>query len=175
MKTILLLVASLLVATNWGVGEEEPDLDDPKVREKILKEAVLREKLEERGPDGNELWYQSGSQTPYTGFVEAFHENGQVAMLGCFNGGKVRELCHYKDRKLDGPWIWYYKNGQKGWEGRFRDGKREGLWTGWYKNGQKRWEGRYKDGKKEGLWTNWHVEGKVVGQTRYKDGVEVKE
>jgi hypothetical protein len=53
MKTVLLLITSLLVATNWATADEEPDLDDPKVLAKILKEALLRDTLGERGPITN--------------------------------------------------------------------------------------------------------------------------
>jgi len=64
MKTILLLITSLLVATNWVSADEAPNLDDPKVREKILKGALLRDTLEERGPEGAKLFYAPDNQQP---------------------------------------------------------------------------------------------------------------
>jgi len=57
MKTILLLVASLLVAATWAVAQEEPDLDDPKVRQKLLKEAVSLRTFVERRSDGEIICY----------------------------------------------------------------------------------------------------------------------
>src|SRR5690606_1583737 len=51
-------------------------------------------------------------------------------------------------------------NGQveaRGCVGRGADGnyRRQGPWTYWYENGQKRAEGAYKDDKQEGPWTYW--------------------
>lgn len=102
MRIALLLVASLLVAGDRVFGEETPDLDDPKVREEILKEAVLAENLEERGPDGEKLGFQAGSQSPYTGWVRRFHQNGRLV-----------SLCHYKDGMRNGPWACWDDAGAK--------------------------------------------------------------
>ena len=52
-----------------------------------------------------------------------------------------------KDRKLDGLYNKWYKNGQKDKEGTYKDGGRIGKWTWWYKNGQKESEITFKDGK----------------------------
>ena len=164
MKTLLLLIASLLVATNWVFADENPNLDDPKVLEKILKEAVLQERLEKRGTDGEELTYQAGQQTPYTGWRKRIHDNGQVAILG-----------HFKDGKPEGLWTAWHENGQKELEFTYKEGKHDGRWTTWHENGQKAEEGTCKNGKKEGLVTEWDKDGKVTKQTRYKDGKEVKE
>jgi antitoxin component YwqK of YwqJK toxin-antitoxin module len=92
MRIILVLVASLLVATNRVFANEKINLDDPKVREKILKEAVPTESLKERGPDGEKLVYQPGEQTPYTGWTKTIYPNGQVCMLGLFKDGKLEGL-----------------------------------------------------------------------------------
>ena len=89
MKTILLLIASLLVTGNWVFADEEPNLDDPKVREKILKEAVLRDTLEERGPEGAKLFHASNRQTPYTGWCKRLYDNGKVKTLGHVRAGKA--------------------------------------------------------------------------------------
>tara|TARA_R110002096_G_scaffold23552_7_gene74935 strand:+ start:715 stop:1281 length:567 start_codon:yes stop_codon:yes gene_type:complete len=188
MKTVLLLFASLLVATNWVLADEEPNFDDSKVLEKILREAVGWKGLEERGPDEQKLSYQVGEQTPYTGWWKMIHDNGQVSTLVYYKDGKREGLCPawhdngqkkmestFKDGKQEGPVTWWRDNGQKEQEATYKDGKPEGLWTMWYDNGQKEQETTYKDGKLEGLATKWNEEGKVVEQTNYKDGVTVKE
>ena len=62
---MLSLVATLFVAANWVSAGEKPDLDDPKVREKILKDAVEWKNLEMRGPDGGKLCYQAGKESSH--------------------------------------------------------------------------------------------------------------
>jgi len=164
MKTIPLLLAALLVAGNWVFAEEEPDLDDLRVRDKILKDAVLLESIEERGPDGEELLYEAGKQTPYTGWVKRTYRKN----LGI-------ELYHVKDGKKEGLWTAWRVNGEKLAKVHFKDGKKEGLLTVWWVNGEKRREEHYKAGRKDGLWTTWDEDGNVTEETRYKDDEEVKE
>ena len=82
MKHALALITALgLVVTNWATADEDPNLDDPKVREVILKEAVLLGSLERRGPDGEKLFYQRGAAKQYTGWTKQFHDHRQVKLL----------------------------------------------------------------------------------------------
>ena len=137
----------------------DPDLDDPKALDKIAGDAVASEKLQQRGPDGEELSYAPNSQIPYTGWVKSMYENGQV-----------KTLTHCKDGKPDGLWTWWHENGQKSWEQTYKDGKWDGLVTEWYENGQKRSEANWKDGK---LWTVvvWKPNGEKCPVTKIdKDG-----
>ena len=72
MKHALALIAALaLFSTNSVCVAEVPNLDDPKVREKILKEAVLLDTLEERlGPHAGLRLYEVGKQFPFTGWAK---------------------------------------------------------------------------------------------------------
>ena len=54
-----------------------------------------------------------------------------------------------------GPFVLYYKNGQKESKVVIKGGKENGFWTTWFDNGQKRIEGTYKDWKRDGIWTFW--------------------
>ena len=81
----------------------DPDLDDPKALDKIAGDAVASEKLQQRGPDGEELSYAPNSQIPYTGWVKSMHKNGQVKALKHYKDGKKECEFHYKDGKED--WI----------------------------------------------------------------------
>jgi len=65
MLPILLLCMALLV----GYGD---DLDDPKILNKIIEEALDREKVQIRGPKGEKLAYAPNSHEPYTGWVKGF-------------------------------------------------------------------------------------------------------
>ena len=138
MKAILLLVTALLVSTNWVFADEAPNLDDPNVREKILKEALLRDSLEKRGPEAPKLLYAPDSQDPYTGWFKNLYDNGKAKALG-----------HCRDGKADGPFVAWHKNGQKEEEVNYKDGQKEGLSIEWRENGEKKQETTFKDGKRE--------------------------
>lgn len=178
-----LITAFALVATNSVFADEVPNLDDPKVRAEILKEAVLRDTLEERGPEGEELIYKAGEQTPYTGWVKEIHSN-RIKELFPLRGGRWRATwfqngqkwmkVHYKDGKREGAVTGWHQNGQKKLEANYKDGKPLGSWTQWHNNGQKKLEANYKDGKPEGPVTMWDKDGKVTKQARYKNGVEIR-
>ena len=67
MRHIASILASLGLAATAVLAEEAPDLDDPKVKAKIVAAAVLRDTLEERGPEGAKLFYAPNSETPFSG------------------------------------------------------------------------------------------------------------
>ena len=79
--------------------------------------------------------------------------------------GQIKEIIHYRSKKLKqrtGPYISFYKNGNKRSEGEYHRGKRFRSWTWWYKNGQLKKLGTYdENGKKEGQWKMWHSDGKL--------------
>ena len=71
-----------------------------------MKEKVVSaNELQFIGED-DEIAYLSGEDTPFTGKVEDFYDNGQ----------KVEEG-NYKDGERDGLWISWYENKQKKMEG----------------------------------------------------------
>jgi antitoxin component YwqK of YwqJK toxin-antitoxin module len=61
----------------------------------------------------NGLYYKKFTDVPFTGEVTG---KGQ---------GSVR------NRKKDGPWVWYYDNGRIEKNGTYKDGKRDGPWVGY--------------------------------------------
>ncbi|MFT5412542.1 MAG: hypothetical protein ACI9NC_005291 [Verrucomicrobiales bacterium] len=97
MKTnigvIVGLVLMMFASNTDALGEERPDFSKPEVLKKILGEAILRDTLEERGPEGEKLFYAPGSQTPYTGWAKRMHDNGKLKSLG-----------YSKDGKQEGVW-----------------------------------------------------------------------
>ena len=145
---------------------EDLDLDDPKVLESILDEAVVGDEVK-------------------TGWRRVDHDNGKICSLSQFrdgrpdglqfgwheNGQKSQEG-NFKDGKDDGPWASWYENGQKRSEGKYKDGVSDGIWLSWYSNGNKFSEGNYENRKKEGLHTHWHRNGKKSSERYFKDGKE---
>ena len=88
------------------------------------KKVVTANELQFIGED-DEIAYLSGEDTPFTGKVEDFYDNGQ----------KVEEG-NYKDGKLDGLYTSWYENGQKREESNWRDDKLTSAFV-WKPNGEK--------------------------------------
>ncbi len=124
--------------------------------ERLLKEAVDRDSIEER----DDLYYLPNESEPYSGWVKEMWDSGQVQILGQFKDGKA----------ADGPFTAWHENGQKGSEGTIKDGKFDGLAVEWHENGQKKWETTLKDGKPDDLKTWWDENGQKEQESTYKDG-----
>ena len=155
MRNFLLLILPILLFVGCG----SPNLDDPNTLDNIIAEAIDGGKLQERGKEGEELFYAQNTQTPFTGWAKFTHENGQIVGLS-----------HYKDGKLDGLGTsWYENNGQKKFERNWKDGVRHGLCTHWEYDGQKNVETNYKDGKLDGLRTWWYKNGQKKTEENLKD------
>ncbi len=170
----------LFFAISLLIGCGEPNLDDPKVREKILMDAIDENSLQSRqSAAGEELHYAPNQEKPYTGWVKR-DRSLQQFQRGEPNGtfitwhasGQTSEKVTFKDGKLHGVGIEYYENGQKRSEVTYKNGNLDGLWIEWYENGQKRSDGQYQIGKKDGLWTLWHANGQKQREGSYKNGKE---
>ena len=128
--------------------KEEVKSEELVAETKPKLEGVNAEELEER--EG--IMYMKGSDTPYTGKFFLLHENRQKRGEGNFKNGKIDGLC-----------VAWYKNGQKAIEGNHKDGKKIGLEVAWYENGQKEREWIWKDGNiVEGSDKYWNSKGEPV-------------
>ncbi len=84
----------------------------------------------------NGIAYKVNSDTPFSGVMVEYYENGQI---------NRKENC--KDGKLNGEWVKYYENGQIESKGNCKDGKLDGEWVKYYENGQIESKGKYIDGE----------------------------
>ena len=104
--------------------------------------------------------YQINSQTPFTGTVVDYHDNGQL-----------KWKWNYRDGKQDGLEESYYDNGQVRSKGTYKDGKKDGFRESYYDSGQLRSKGTYKDGKLDGFKESYYRNGKRrLDKTCYKNG-----
>ena len=117
-----------------------------------LGEEVTFADLVER--DG--LYYKKFTEVPFTGEVTG------------------RGLGQIKNGNKEGPWEFYYKNGQVEEKGDYKNGKREGPWVYYLDNGQLGSKGDYKNGKREGPWVDYNRDGTVDEENTgtYKNGVQ---
>ncbi len=145
--SVLCMISALLI----GCGQ--PNLNDPKVREKILVKAIDEDNLQTRKtPSGEELRYAPNQEQPYTGWVK-----------------DERVLQQYQNGKPNGIYISWYSNGQNSEKGTIRNGEKIGMWAFWDDNGQKKREGIYRNGIQDGLWTYWNESGQQIFKINFAD------
>lgn len=103
----------------------------------------------------NGLFYEVGSEDPFTGTVVTYHANGQKKVAG-----------EYFEGKREGTWVEWFEKGNMKSESRWHDNEQDGKWTRWYENGQMQEEGEYRNGEKDGKWSAWYENGqaKFAGQ-----------
>ena len=192
MKHIVSILASLGLAATAVVAEEEPDLDDPVVKAKVLATAVLRDDLGRRGSEKGHLFLAPNSQTLFTGWTKKVYDNGEVKLLA-----------HFKEGKLHGPYFKWHDNGREAEKSTLREGELDGLSTLWNKNGKITYQLFHKNGdfeiegvnlndnkvlndpevvdqlstawdlsesKKDGLYTAWWRDGPKFSEKSFKDG-----
>ena len=157
MKKLLsvLLVALLMV----GFGS--PDLDDKETLDEIIADAIDRDALQERGEEGEELYYGPNEQTPYTGWAKGMYDNGQVRQLGQF-----------KDGKQDGVATRWYESGQEKQEINYKDDKPISA-EAWKPNGEKCPVTNVKNGNGVVVWYN--EDGTEQESMAYREGELVED
>ena len=136
------------------------DLDDKETRDKIIAEAIERDKLQKQGTKGEEL-YAPNDQAAYTGWVKLMYPNGQIMILGQIKNGKQ-----------DGLVTKWYENGQKRQEENYKDYILMSA-VGWKPNGEKCPVTNVKDGN--GVWVWYKEDGTESFRKTYKNGKIVEE
>lgn len=158
---ILLLLLTILIA---GCGQKKKPLDEFSLPlseaaiEQIMEEAIEVDALEYR----NGISYVASESEAFTGWAKKMYAPGQLEALALFKNGK-----------LNGPSVIWYKNGQKLEAVSYLDGKLNGSLTRWHKNGQKLNEGTYKSGKPDGLFVASHENGQKRSEETFKDGEKI--
>ena len=112
----------------------------------------------------NGLSYEANSQTPFTGRVIDFHENGQL---------ERKEF--YKDGFEDGPWEFYYADGQIKKKESYKDGKPDGTWEMYHENGQLRSRGFFKNAELNGALEIYSEDGLLMVKDAYVNGKRISE
>ena len=84
----------------------------------------------------NGKYYPLNSDTPYSGKMVRYYQNGQLKAEGNFKKGEA-----------DGIYKSWYENGQLEHEINYTGGELNGFSESYYENGQLKSSGFYKDGK----------------------------
>ncbi|MEA1927005.1 MAG: hypothetical protein U9N73_02270 [Candidatus Auribacterota bacterium] len=95
--------------------------------------------------------------------------NGDYRQMGKVEVTGIPGRDYYRQ---DGPWIYWYRNGQTRKKGSFTEGTESDWWTYWYHNGIRRKEGSYnRAGKENGPWKYWYNNGLEEQEGAYKNGL----
>ena len=87
----------------------------------------------------NEIAYEVNSQTPFTGTVIDYFQNGQIMLS-----------VNYVNGKKDGRSVIYYRNGAFSEIQEWKDGKKDGTWEKYYRDNETlSLTSVWKDGEKE--------------------------
>ncbi|HLW38836.1 MAG TPA: hypothetical protein VL021_00925 [Brumimicrobium sp.] len=81
---------------------------------------------------------------------------------------------HYKDGRLNGPFVEYFPDGVLKGEGVYKEGALDGLVKRYHPNGRLLFEERWKNRKKHGLWKTFDEDGKELGRKYYNNGVSLE-
>lgn len=104
-------------------------------------------------------------------FYDGYHlENGVFKHWG--DDGKLCEISHYKNNKLDGLLTEFYAStGNKMRENNYIDGKLNGLCRNWFEDGTLNIEAFYKDDKLHGIHKEFHKNGKLFIEKNYANNM----
>jgi len=165
------------------MGCGQPNLDHPKVREKVLAEAIEYDKLQTRkSPSGEEFRFAPNQKKPYTGWVKSdsldvmddiSNEFDDIDTAITYDYEGDMELVQYQHGKVHGLYMsWRESSQQNCIRGTVVKGVPDGLWTGWYENGQKGFEGTFRNGLVNGKYTQWYNNGQKEGEGTFLNGRE---
>ena len=102
-------------------------------------------------------YYLKGSNKPYTGFLYAKYDNGELMSVQQFKNGVG-----------NGVWINYDPDGIKECQGTYVDNRLEGPVTFFYEVGSIKSIGQYREWKRPiGLWKYYDRKGNVVSSITY--------
>ncbi|HNV69645.1 MAG TPA: tetratricopeptide repeat protein [Candidatus Ozemobacteraceae bacterium] len=142
-------------------------------------------------PRQDGLFYRSGEEKPYTGWMYSSNPNHPPETLtviwhylnGTRHGwefrfnksndgkqGSIHSICEYKNGKPDGVVLRYHENGKLASQEGNLDGRQHGPAKSWFENGQLWQERAYKNGERDGLEKCWFQNGKQNSEQSYTDG-----
>jgi len=135
-------------------------------------QAVSMSDLEQR----DEIWYENGGETPFTGMVD---ESGEPAgriedgiMVGRWYGRHddgVRWITDYESGEQRYHAM-FYDDEQMQFEGWYANNRPDSIWREWALNGTLVSETHYHNGAPEGTYTLWNAEGELLYQAEYIGG-----
>jgi pimeloyl-ACP methyl ester carboxylesterase len=107
--------------------------------------------------------------------VRDYYEDGQIQMdtyYASFDRQVKEEYqCNYRSNTKEGPYIEWYRNGRRRFEGRFSRGLLNGPSTAWYQTGQKEAEQNWLKGQLHGRVRYWSEGGELQFDSTFEHGM----
>jgi antitoxin component YwqK of YwqJK toxin-antitoxin module len=170
------------------LSDKGPDLDDPKVLESILDEAVVGDEVKTGWRRVNDANGKVSSLSQFRdgrpdGLQFGWHENGQTRIRvrikdrkpdGLWtawdeNGSKIHELPYIGNYSpFEGKMFRWHENGKKAYQATYE--KDRLIEASWHENGQQSSEKNYRNFQRDGTWTEWNQTGEIVSHEKWKDG-----
>lgn len=150
MKALIVLSTSVLLSFTAGCSS------NPSTSSNSTPLSVTMDQVEQKRVV---LFYEKGSDTPYTGAVVDYYPSGET-----------KASMHFEQGLPVGKAVRWYRSGQKSGEAKL-SGNKSGRTTEWYENGQLKSEGELVNGRVNGLMTTWHPNGqKKSEENQYVEG-----
>ena len=166
MNRILLLIGVVLVV---GCGPEPRDMDT------LLEvDGVFMNPVDGQPYSGRVFWILGGSGNRMTGSLTDGILNGPYVEYSYFRDGQLEEMTTYTfkngDFVEDGPYEYYYDNGQLESKTTYKNGELDGPVEEYHDNGQLESKTTYKNGELDGPTEYYYFDGQLEVKRTYKDG-----
>lgn len=160
LKAPLKFLPLALVILISACGKKPPEPASDPANQEANHTSTTVDGLKTHVVGGQVMVNREGQDTPYTGTVVYYFNNGnKKEELGCVNG-------HWKGRVR-----WWYESGKKAGEATMiAKDTWDGEYNEWFENGDPRVQTIFKAGKKDGKEIWWHESGQRRSVRTYKDG-----
>lgn len=111
----------------------------------------------------------SSSQSPV--IIKTFSDTSNQVLVEFYTStGILESKGYFIDKKREGQWIYYFKDGKKMSEEFYKDGKLEGKLINFYPNGKTTEVTIYKNGLKEGSSKKFSSDGVLIEDVTFSNG-----
>ncbi len=150
MKTTVLFTSLFFLMTAAACGQ------DKTIRVVDSTQMYSMQATQVKYEDGPK-YYLKNADKPFTGFLYARYDNGQLASVQQFENGVG-----------NGIWINYDPDGRKECQGTYINNRVEGPVTFYYEDGSIKSKGQYREWKRPiGLWIFYDRQGNEVSKIQY--------
>ncbi len=150
MKNLILITYFVFLFSTVACSQEKQTTSPYNTKMCAMSETYIKY-------DNEQKYYLKGSDIPFSGFLYASYDNGQLESVQQFVDGIG-----------NGIWIDYAPDGKKVCQGTLIDNRVEGPVTFFYEDGSIKSKGKYLDWKRPiGLWTFYDRKGNIVSTRRY--------
>ncbi len=150
MKKLILFTYCICLLSVVACGQKKQPMAPDSTAMFAMSETVVKY-------NNGQKYYIKGTDKPYTGFLYARYENGELMSVQQFENGVG-----------NGIWINYDPYGRKECQGTYVNNRVEGPVTFFYEDGSVKSKGQYREWKRPiGLWIYYDRQGNIVSRMNY--------